>query len=180
MTSPSMEGVQPGDASSEAAARDRFTDTLIGRTDRPGDPREGSRREEVGGEHPNHPWSHGRKSPPIGHAPPQYRTKRWPEEAPMEGWFPLECGERACLQIAGAAESRTKRVDRSWRAAPEEPTAKLSPSRTTRRTAPPRTSSVTRGVDAGRQAVPALGKVSFDIPLYGRTDKLGFGRLYAR
>ena len=58
------------------------------------------------------------------------------------------------------------------RALPDEPAAKLSA--ITRKTAPQRTSSVTRRVDAGRKAVPAPGGVSLDIPLYGRHFKLRF------
>lgn len=33
----------------------------------------------------------GTKSPPVGYAPSEYRTKPWPVEALIAGWFPLLC-----------------------------------------------------------------------------------------
>jgi hypothetical protein len=161
-------GVRPGDLASEAVDRQRRTDALIGRTNRSGDPREGHGREEVGGEHPCNSWSHFVvETPRISHAPPQYPTKRWLDEARMERWFPLTRGEHACWQLAEAAERRATWTDRSRRAPPDDPPAELPPSKT-RGNTPPRPSSVTRRIDAGRQAVPASGEVSLDIPLYGK------------
>ena len=63
----------------------------------------------------------------LGPRPPQNRTKRWPSEVPMEGWFPRECGEQIRLEIAEAVEGRTKREDRSRRALPDEPSERLAP-----------------------------------------------------
>ncbi len=113
----------------------------------------------------------------VGHAPPQYRTKRWPEEALMEGWFPRECGEHCCLQFAEVVEGRTIRNERFRRATPDEPSARLCLSTMTRSAVPLRTSSVKRGVDAGCKAIPAQGGVSLDIPLYGKPFKLDSGTM---
>ena len=61
----------------------------------------------IGGEHPNPPWSRPRsKSPSVGYAPPECRTKRWATESHVEGWFPrsLDRVGRACLVRAPGAE----------------------------------------------------------------------------
>jgi hypothetical protein len=46
-------------------------------------------RNGFGGEHPCFTWSTDpvRETPRISYAPPQNRKKRWPQKAPMEGWF---------------------------------------------------------------------------------------------
>jgi len=170
-------GVRAAEASSDTARRDRFPGALIGPSERSDDQPEGRRREEVGGEHPPGTWSHPMvESPRKGYAPPQYRMKQWPKEAQMEGWFPPESGEQACLQVAEAAESRADREDRSPSVPPDGPTVERSPLRTARGLAPQRTSPGRRGVDAGRQTVPATGKVSLDILLHGRCQAESAGR----
>ena len=54
-------------------------------------------RKRFGGKHPLFVWTRQPtttavvelKSPTIGYAPPEYRTKRWPKEALIAGWFPI-------------------------------------------------------------------------------------------
>jgi len=50
----------------------------------------------TGGEHPYASWSYLRDvdSPRVGHAHPQYRSKRRPGEVLMEGRFPLPGSEK--------------------------------------------------------------------------------------
>ena len=52
------------------------------------------------------------EAPSVSYAPPKNRTKRWPTEAQMEGWFPPACGERDRCPIAerGECETPTARV----------------------------------------------------------------------
>ena len=90
----------------QAEARSRSGRALIGRFTREYGRRNSPRRYKVGGQHPGNPWSGPKRvqSPCQGYAPPQYRTKRWPTEALMEGWFPCEPGEQIHLRIAEAAE----------------------------------------------------------------------------
>ena len=53
-----------------------------------------TRRIGVGGKHPSTRWTRdtvvraGPKSPRVGYAPPESRTKPWPLEARIAGWFP--------------------------------------------------------------------------------------------
>jgi len=57
-----------------------------------------ARRKRFEGEHPLNCWTRAsaREFPRIGYAPSEYRTKPWPIEALIEGWFPLsrrgQCG----------------------------------------------------------------------------------------
>jgi hypothetical protein len=41
----------------------------------------------------------GPQSPGIGYAPLMNRMKRWANESPIEGWFPLSRGERSCCDV---------------------------------------------------------------------------------
>ena len=53
------------------------------------------------------------KSPLLGYAPPECRTKQWAEESLTEGWFPLYRGEQDCFIVAGNAnETRTPKSNR--------------------------------------------------------------------
>ncbi len=60
-----------------------------------------------------------------GYAPSEYRKKQWPEEALIEGWFPLCAREHKCFDLVeDVIESPLKRSDRHsrWRTVPT-PTA---------------------------------------------------------
>jgi len=64
------------------------------------------RRDGFGGEHPFNFWSRmiRPESPRIGYAPPESRTKRWAQESPIEGWFPLVGGEPCGCDVIRDAE----------------------------------------------------------------------------
>jgi hypothetical protein len=85
----------------------------------------------------------------------------------MEGWFPLERGERNRLRIAEAAE-RHSPLDHGSQGG-------LSSDRTTRLQQKPARSyfALTNAlpnarVDAGCESVPVNGEVPLDIPLHGK------------
>ena len=64
----------------------------------------------------------------ISYAPPKNQTKQWPEEAPMEGWFPRTGGERRRQRIAmqwdrTQAESSDRATRNNSAAARAEPRA---------------------------------------------------------
>ena len=68
--------------------------SLRGRPPHAGDRPSTNGRRRFAGEHPCFSWSRSRtarnsKAPRIGYAPAEYRKKRWPKEARMEGWFPV-------------------------------------------------------------------------------------------
>jgi hypothetical protein len=50
----------------------------------------------------------GPQSPTIGYAPLVNRTKRWANESPIEGWFPLSRGERPCCEVVRNKTARPK------------------------------------------------------------------------
>jgi len=47
------------------------------------------------------------KSPSIGYAPSEYRTKPWPQKAPIEGWFPLLAREQNGFRVDGTTDTVT-------------------------------------------------------------------------
>jgi hypothetical protein len=108
------------------------------------------------------------ESPRIGHAPPQHRLKRWPDEALMEGWFPQRSGEPVGCSVAKAAESRAERNDRSPSARTDELASGCSSTTNAQGKTPQHGSAVTRRVDAGRPAVPVRRGVCLDLLLHGR------------
>jgi hypothetical protein len=77
---------ETGESRSQTAARRRPFGL---ETARRGSRQELQAKDGFGGEHPCSTWSRDPvpETPRLGYAPPQNRKKRWPEEAPMEGWF---------------------------------------------------------------------------------------------
>ena len=47
------------------------------------------------------------KFPSIGYAPSEYRTKPWPQEVLIEGWFPLLAREQNGFRVDGTTDSST-------------------------------------------------------------------------
>jgi len=47
------------------------------------------------------------KFPSIGYAPSEYRTKPWPQEVLIEGWFPLLAREQNSFRVDGTTDSST-------------------------------------------------------------------------
>src|SRR5262249_32045996 len=63
------------------------------------------RRARFEGEHPLGMWPerYRLEVPRVGYAPSEYQTKQWPEEALIEGWFPLSAREHACFDLVEGA-----------------------------------------------------------------------------
>jgi transposase len=90
----------PGGLRPEEAVPERDD---VGEGDGGGCPRTPSRRAPARarfeGEHPDGPWSlrRERETPPRGYAPSEYRTKRWPAEALLGGWYPHPTTGESCF-----------------------------------------------------------------------------------
>jgi hypothetical protein len=84
----------------------------------------------------------------------------------MEGWFPRDGGEQACLRIAEAAERHLELAGASRQRLPLDPAATLPQPDLTRRDSSAR-ALPNIGVDAGCKIMPVVGDVSLDIPLHG-------------
>src|SRR6185369_1213618 len=48
--------------------------------------------------------------PQAGYAPSEYLTKQWPEEAQIEGWFPLFAREQACFDVDEEASATASSI----------------------------------------------------------------------
>ena len=127
------------------------------------------RRQRFEGKHPSNFWARAvtSESPRIGYAPSEYRTKPWPHEALIEGWFPPYGRGQSGFQVEGSCEG-------CW-------LPKRSPGASVRRTHvglrrsedDPRT-----GVDAGwkkDEFVRRRATSFLDIPFHRRNFDRGFG-----
>ena len=111
----------------------------------------------------------------VGYAPPEYRTKPWPKEALIEGWFPRLCGEQVGLQFWLSIDQRRRALsDDRWSARGFAPHAEslLSRENAFRNNAP---GALTLGASAGSQDCRRKEQVRLDPHFHRRKHQRGIG-----
>jgi len=129
-------------------------------------------RNRFGGEYPARSWSQDLETRNIGYAPPEYRTKQWSHETPMEGWFPLSRGEPCRCQTAERAFGEGYEFqNRSTRAG-----ARTAQGTHGNLKASTRGRLAFAGADAGLQKFRRTGNLCLAILPYGRERTTTGGR----